>query len=474
LGLVQHLPDCKPVPTAVKDYISFPKPNGYQSLHTSVVRSGQTIEVQIRTSWMHAVAEYGLAAHWLYKDERYGSSSACKVFNKYQVAWLETVKEWDEIHNSTEFLEAIRRELLGKRVFVFLRDGKILNLLRGATIIDAAFAIHTEVGLQMTAAEINGLRKPLSYELVNGDVVSILTDPVARPSLDWMRFSRGRSTRAKLRAYFRGQQRAANVQKGWLHLRSFADLCQPLLLARHGTAPTTDHDLRALLAVLGHANATTLDEVCVTLAQTKTSSLHATLAQLFCLRIERVEAIRPASRAASRGHNASHLAASRAAAQATEPIECAVLGPFLGTPENMCPDCMPVLGDAPVVGVAVAARPVEGCASSCYVTVHRPGCPEIQKTLEGREAAAIAWGPEGPEEYVSELQVLCVDRKFLLRDVSDAVALESDILRTSSQTIDDKAILQYKVKVASARQLNDLVSAILRVSGVTSCERISA
>jgi GTP pyrophosphokinase len=107
LGLVQHLPESRLVPSQVKDYISFPKPNGYQSLHTSIIRGGQTIEVQIRTSWMHAVAEYGMAAHWLYKDERYGTSSASKVFNKYQVSWLETVKEWDEIHNSTEFLSVI-------------------------------------------------------------------------------------------------------------------------------------------------------------------------------------------------------------------------------------------------------------------------------------------------------------------------------------------------------------------------------
>ena len=139
----------------VKDYISFPKPNGYQSLHTAVMLNGQTIEVQIRTSAMHRVAQHGMASHWAYTD------SSRHSMDYYNTPWLSSIKEWqDEVVCSRDFVDCVRRELLGKRVFVFLRNGKILNLSKGSTVIDAAFQIHTEVGLTMHGVEING--KPVS------------------------------------------------------------------------------------------------------------------------------------------------------------------------------------------------------------------------------------------------------------------------------------------------------------------------
>lgn len=141
----------------MKDYISFPKPNGYQSLHTAVMLNGQTIEVQIRTSAMHQIAEHGMASHWAYTD----TSRHSIDIDYYNTPWLSSIKEWqDEVVCSRDFVDCVRRELLGKRVFVFLRNGKILNLSKGSTVIDAAFQIHTEVGLTMHGVEING--KPVS------------------------------------------------------------------------------------------------------------------------------------------------------------------------------------------------------------------------------------------------------------------------------------------------------------------------
>ena len=203
LGLVQHLDGFQPVPTRVKDYISFPKPNGYQSLHTALILNGQKIEVQIRTSMMHQVAEYGMASHWAYKANNRRQDN----FDHFNTPWLSSIKEWEnEKMNARDFVDSVRSELLGKRVFVFLRNGKILNLARGATAVDAAFQIHTEVGLQMHGVEINGNPVPISYELQNGDVVSILTGE-GKPSTDWMRYAKSRSTRSKLRSYFRARQR---------------------------------------------------------------------------------------------------------------------------------------------------------------------------------------------------------------------------------------------------------------------------
>lgn len=204
LGLVQHLDGFQPVPTRVKDYISFPKPNGYQSLHTALILNGQKIEVQIRTSMMHQVAEYGMASHWAYKDLTQRQNGNADFYN---TPWLSSIKEWqNEKLNARDFVDSVRNELLGKRVFVFLRNGKILNLARGATAVDAAFQIHTEVGLTMFGVEINGKPVPISYELQNGDVVSILTGG-GKPSTDWMRYAKSRSTRSKLRSYFRAKQK---------------------------------------------------------------------------------------------------------------------------------------------------------------------------------------------------------------------------------------------------------------------------
>jgi RelA/SpoT family (p)ppGpp synthetase len=204
LGLVQHLDGFQPVPTRVKDYISFPKPNGYQSLHTALILNGQKIEVQIRTSMMHQVAEYGMASHWAYKDNVQRQNGNADLYN---TPWLSSIKEWqNEKLNARDFVDSVRSELLGKRVFVFLRNGKILNLARGTTAVDAAFQIHTEVGLTMHGVEINGKPVPISYELQNGDVVSILTGQ-GKPSTEWMRYAKSRSTRSKLRSYFRAKQK---------------------------------------------------------------------------------------------------------------------------------------------------------------------------------------------------------------------------------------------------------------------------
>ena len=196
-----------------------------------MILNGQTIEVQIRTSMMHQVAEYGMASHWAYTDMKRRNDKNGQM-ELYNTPWLSSIKEWqNDMISSRDFVDSVRRELLGKRVFVFLRNGKILNLARGATAIDAAFQIHTEVGLNMHGVEINGKPVPFSYELQNGDVVSILTGE-GRPSTDWMRYAKSRSTRSKLRGYFRARQKdtlketGKNVLMDFLQVRSEKTWCE--------------------------------------------------------------------------------------------------------------------------------------------------------------------------------------------------------------------------------------------------------
>ena len=210
--------------------------------------NGQTIEVQIRTSTMHQIAEYGMASHWAYKDgkKRPANNQADSLYN---TPWLSSIKEWQaEALCSRDFVDCVRRELLGKRVFVFLRNGKILNLAKGATVIDAAFQIHTEVGLTMHGVEINGKPVPFSYELCNGDVVSVLTGD-GKPATDWMRFAKIRSTRSKLRSYFRKKQRESLRDAGAIILMDFLDVYSELIkessfLEDDFSVPKTIDDLK--------------------------------------------------------------------------------------------------------------------------------------------------------------------------------------------------------------------------------------
>jgi (p)ppGpp synthase/HD superfamily hydrolase len=171
---------------------------------------------------MHQVAEYGMASHWAYTESKRRKNGPDGGLELYKTPWLSSIKEWqnDRI-SSRDFVDSVRRELLGKRVFVFLRNGKILNLSRGATAIDAAFQIHTEIGLTMHGVEINGKPVPLSYELRNGDVVSILTGK-GKPATDWMRYAKSRSTRSKLRAYFRAKQKESLREAGKILIMDYS------------------------------------------------------------------------------------------------------------------------------------------------------------------------------------------------------------------------------------------------------------
>lgn len=196
----------------IKDYIRYPKPNGYQSLHTILVRckTAVPLELQVRTRQMHAVAGFGMAAHWVYKGEQHSEPGQARKRTSKRVAWLASLKDkhGDGNIDPYQFVQDVLRDELGKRCFVFLRDGRILNLSRGCTALDAAFKIHTEVGMRMQHAVVNDVIVDPSYVLQNGDKINIVTLPYARPRKEWIDCVWLRSTRNKLQAYFRKQDMA--------------------------------------------------------------------------------------------------------------------------------------------------------------------------------------------------------------------------------------------------------------------------
>lgn len=456
LGLVQHLPGFQPVPTRVKDYISFPKPNGYQSLHTALILNGQTIEVQIRTKMMHQVAEYGMASHWAYTErkrtqqrQRETSSAVADECDLYNTPWLSSIKEWqnDRI-SSRDFVDSVRRELLGKRVFVFLRNGKILNLSRGATAIDAAFQIHTEVGLNMHGVEINGKPVPFSYELQNGDVVSILTGR-GKPSTDWMLYAKSRSTRSKLRSYFRSLQKETLREAGKIILMDYLSMHGPLIqrssylshqpgdTANGFVVPTTLKEVAAYLP--GRTRYNDIDELLVAIGRHHDRTiLHKVVSQLFeipkkvlATAEENKPVVVPSTVVAAvheRRRNAKnnfefgeeseddedfiyenvdsapsssaliqpklvngwHETEKKTTAYATkvEPTEYA-------DPEHLCDDCLPVHGDQ-IIGTR---RP----DNDSTTIVHRIGCPHALRAMHQATARKLSPNPPSLADSIKRL-----------------------------------------------------------------------
>ncbi|GMH99869.1 hypothetical protein TrST_g9155 [Triparma strigata] len=516
LGLVQHLPNCQPIPTSVKDYISFPKPNGYQSLHTAIRHKDQTVEVQIRTKRMHRVAEKGMASHWAYKD-------------KYGVEWLNSIREWEgEGVSSRDFVESVRRELLGKRVFVFLRNGKILNLARGATAIDAAFQIHTEVGLYMHGVEINGKDVPFMYELQNGDVVNILTGE-GKPALDWMRYSKARSTRAKLRSYFRSKQRDSLAEAGSIMLTDFLTVHRGLILKEthldSTRIPNTAEGFGDFLP--GNSRYHSVEEFCIEIGKTHNRQLLRTVVgKLLKVNISVLNEAEESGGKTSKeakGNYAKAIAkavryaggevedadaeeepdktmvVSRLEKGAVDDSSNATFGSMAmeilyADPDHLCPSCLPVRGDD-----IIGTKPRSGLphTDAGFVTTHRRGCPLAQRALEQSlrkysettpspsptqppgsdiEGVPLIWNPYKDEEdsfvlYPTVIHIYALDRKLLLSECSEVVSDNANIVKTGSLTTNEHADFEFRVEVRDLAQVQKLMDEIMNIRSIMSVER---
>ena len=220
--IVDTIPDCyavlgiahslwKPLPYRFKDYISMPKSNMYQSLHTTVIGTmGQPVEIQIRTWEMHRVSEYGVAAHWRYKE---GNKNGDKDFDQ-KVAWLRQVLEWQDTSNPTELVNALKLDVFSGEVFVFTPKGDVVKVPIGSVPLDFAYRVHTDVGHRCVGAKVNGKIVPLDYTLQNGDIVDIITSKTGRPSLDWLNIVGSSESKSKIRNWFKRENKAENIEKG--------------------------------------------------------------------------------------------------------------------------------------------------------------------------------------------------------------------------------------------------------------------
>ena len=442
LGVVHSL--WKPMPGRFKDYIAMPKSNGYQSLHTTVIsHSGDPIEIQIRTHEMHRFAEYGIAAHWAYKEggNTSGQSAQAKGGAKFdeRFGWLRLLMEWQkEVLDAEQFVDAVKVDIFEDEVFVFTPKGDVLNLPAGSTPVDFAYRIHTEVGHRCIGAKVNGRMVPLDYALSNGEIVDVLTTRSPHgPSRDWLNFVKSASARDRIRKWFKAQRRDENVAKGRdmldkelrrMHRLGLAQLpAGKLDELAHLYKYTTDDDF---LAAVGYGEL----------------SPHAVIMKL---------ALVP-------GDEGDELKSIPLIPQ-VEPTARVLVRGERGVYTTVAACCQPVPGDS-IIGYTTRGK---------GVTVHRADCINAVNAVEKQRIVPVDWDAQATHVYPVAIKIEAWDRTGLLRDIATVVA-ESKVNMSAVKVdvYDDKsAVVSTTVEIDSLSQLSRLMEKLELVRDVHTVAR---
>ncbi|MCL4820740.1 MAG: bifunctional (p)ppGpp synthetase/guanosine-3',5'-bis(diphosphate) 3'-pyrophosphohydrolase [Vicinamibacteria bacterium] len=455
--LVDSVPDCyavlgvlhnawRPVPGRIKDFIAVPRPNGYRSVHTSLVGDeGHPFEVQIRTHDMHRVAEQGIAAHWKYKEGKSGVEHDDQAF-----AWLRQLLEWQqEVQDPHEFLTSLKLDLYPEEVYCFTPRGEVKTLPRGATPVDFAYVIHTEVGHQCVGARVNGKIVPLRTRLRNGDIVEILTSPGHHPSRDWLTLAVTSRARAKIRHWLNVHERQRALDIGRKHLdRELKryDLSLKKLQATPGR-------LDQLAADLGVG--TRADDL-ISAAGYGKLELRALLAKL--VPAEKLQEAPPPEKSRPLAD-----AVKRLLRVGDERIKVRGTDDLL-VYRARC--CNPIMGE-PIVGYITRGK---------GVAVHAQSCPNVTGlAYDPGRRIAVEWDRQGEGAYEVRIAVGVEDRPGLLAAITSVLAgLGTDIRNAEARTFDDRtAAIELTVRVADLKHLEKVVKSIRGVGGVLDVERHS-
>jgi GTP pyrophosphokinase len=429
LGVVHSL--WRPIPGQFDDYIANPKDNMYQSLHTTVLCEGASpVEIQIRTYEMHHLAEYGVAAHWLYKEGR----TADLPFEEKMKA-LRQILEWQrDISKPDDFVESFKTDVFQNQVFVYTPKGELKELPVGATPLDFAYRVHTDVGHRCIGAKVNGKLVPLHYQLQNGDTVEILTSKTVRgPSMDWMNpnlgYVRTGSARTKIRQWFAKQERAANLQRG---REMFAKQ-----IRRLGTG-LDELEIAKLMKL------DTADDLYILLGNGELTITHV-VNRLFP---QQQQEAKPQPPTVPTGHRSLPSAG----------IEVLGVGDML---TRLARCCNPIQGDK-IIGYITR---------SSGVTVHRTDCRNISAEQGDERIIQVDWG-KSQTVYPAGIKVEAYDRLGLLRDVTSLVSEERvNIATCVTEEVEDKSFISLTVYINSIHQLNRLFSRLEGVKGVISVAR---
>jgi GTP pyrophosphokinase len=433
----------RPVPGRIKDYIAMPKPNMYQSLHTSLMTDrGQPFEVQIRTREMHRIADEGIAAHWQYKE----GGPAAGQGELEKVTWLRQILEWQQdLKDPRDFVQLVKVDLFPEEVYTFTPKGKVLSFCRGATPLDFAYAIHTEVGHHTVGAKVNGKIVPLKYELHNGDIVEILTHTGRHPSRDWLSIARTSRARSKIRSWLNANERTSSVALG---RELFEKELRKYKLSFKACA--ADGKLEAALAKLGFAE---LDDYYAAVGYGKVTP-HALLGGV----------VAPGELKERKDSVVSRVV-QRALGRTSTGIEVSGHGDMM-------------------IGLAKCCRPVRGEKIVGYisrgkgVTVHAASCSNVAKLLYDSERRIdVNWGSQVDGALFDIKLLLDVeDQQGLLAKIVSAVSDEkTDIKSVEARTFEtEDAQISMIVAVADMKQMERVMGRIRRIRGVRAVERVPA
>jgi GTP pyrophosphokinase len=422
LGIVHNL--WQPIPSEFDDYIAQPKGNDYRSLHTAVIGPGEhALEVQIRTFDMHGHAELGVAAHWRYKE---GGKQTPQYEEK--IAWLRRILEWkDDVADSSEFTEQFKTELFSDQVYVLTPQGRVIALDRGATPVDFAYALHTDLGHRCRGAKVNGAMVSLNTALENGQRVEIVTTKEGAPSRDWLNPALGfiatHRARSKVRAWFR--QRDVGEQVG---------LGKTLL----------DKELKRL-----GLNDVNQDKLAQRLKFGRVDEFLAALGRGDVGQRELINGLQ----------------------EPGKPVLAPTAKPRARSRASNNPVVIPGIGDVPVT-LARCCKPQPPDALVAYttvgrgVTVHRADCASLKRSNPAR-ALPAEWAGEVGATFEVEIRLRAFDRQGLLRDISDVIAKDRlDVLRVNTESRGEYADMQITVRIRELQQLSKLLARLQHVQNV--------
>jgi len=439
LGVIHQM--WRPVPGRFKDYIAMPRPNLYQSLHTTVVYAGQAFEVQIRTQEMHRIAEQGVAAHWKYKDGRQISEA-----DDQRIVWMRQLVEWArEMQEPSEFLSTLKVDLYPEEVYTFTPKGRVLPLPRGATPVDFAYAVHTEVGHTCVGAKVNGQIVPLRHRLSNGDVVEVMTQKGHAPSRDWLNFVRTSRARSKIRQWINLNERHQATEVGrrllerearhlGVSLKKIPDEDLLRVASEHGCAKLED-----LLAGLGYGK----------------YSARQILAKAAGANVTEAE---PPGHAGEKPAPAG----PKRTAEGQEPVVLVRGQDDLMVFRAKC--CSPIPGDE-IIGYVTRGR---------GVAVHSTRCPNVQNLLyQSERRIAVQWAGEEQSQFPVTILIRALDRAGLLADITNVISGAGSNIRALESRPDQlNARVEATLEIVDQKQLESILAEIKKISGVYDVERV--
>lgn len=447
LGIAHSL--WKPLPNRFKDYIAVPKPNMYQSLHTTVIGTkGQPVEIQIRTWEMHHISEYGVAAHWRYKE---GNQPGSKAFDT-KISWLRRMLEWQDTSNSKEFMNALKLDVFSDEVYVFTPKGDVINLPKGSIPVDFAYRIHTEVGNRCVGAKVNNKIVPLDTKLKNGDIVSIITSKSGKPSYDWINMVGSADSKAKIRSWFKKENREENKARGQELLAEEATKAGyewKKLIANH----------RLEEAGRAFSNGTADDF----LAAVGYGGIAVKSALLRMINLYKRDSVKENKGPQKTARDLENLRMRCLKKRSSSGI---LVRGEPGMVVHLSKCCNPVPGDD-IIGYVTRGR---------GVSVHRADCPNVIDLSDSDRRIDVSWEEETGGLFLVSVEIISYDRTGLMADIL-AVLTEMKLSVSSANVKVENtgnAVMNLGIQIKDLQQLDYVMTKIRRIKGVHSVRRMSS